>query len=144
MELFLPCSQCRSNRGIVRRGSGKGFRSAPTAELLRDLPTAQESQELPVLLWSDQDRYPREILRCRPYQGGSADVDELQQRRQIPTALPHLLEGIETDHHQVNWFDTQALQLRQVLRLVPPSQNRRMQKRVERLDTPVQNRREAC
>ena len=141
-----PCHvEPARDRRLVRGGRRERLRGEGAARVERDLTGfLQLVEDGRVASGPADGRAVSEVLRRAAQHRRAADVDHLH-RFLFPDAVPpcDLAERIEVDAHEVERPDLVLVERREVVVLVAPREDRRVDGRVERLDAPAEHLRDA-
>jgi hypothetical protein len=128
------------DRGLVSGGQTERLGGEPAARAQRQVVVrTQLEQDLVVALGAADRRHVREVLRCCPKHRGPADVDHLDGVLFVHGAPgDDVLERVEVDADEVEGLDPVLVEGGGVVRAVAAREDRRMDVRVERLDSPAE------
>ena len=137
-------AQVAGNAAVVERHMAKGFGRQLPPFLRRQAARQQLGGHPIVIAGVDHHRHRGEILGRRPQHRRPADVDVFQRLIQRNTgAADGVGKGIEVDRHQIDGGDAVSRQFRHLFGRIPARQQPAVNRRMQRLDPPVQDFRRA-
>jgi hypothetical protein len=139
ISAHLDRRESHGNRAVVLGGVGERLRHQPMAE--REIGSVGDRrQHYRIISRIDDDQHVAEVLRRRPHQARSADIDLLDQIVE-GEAFPFrcLGERIQVDDDDIDGLDTEAGNRLQVVGMIAPRKDAAVDGRMQRLHPAVQH-----
>ena len=142
--LAALCRHPGSDVGVVGGGARIGGAGEPAPQVERCCPVmrGEFGEEFFVIAWVGQHGDEIVVLRRAADQRRTADIDVFDALVPRSAARDRRREGVEVRDDKIDGANSMVLQRRAMRRLVTSRQDAAMERRVERLDPPVEHLRE--